>query len=405
MLLLPGSSALSAAKRSALLVQIRQQVSAVISTDAIYIHLVHSISEDAETELLQLDSPSRRTLGRLLSYGDVSFPDTRRSFDEGGPGVIYVLPRPGSVSPWSSKATDICTLCKLGSHVKRLERGIAFVVRTEASTTLSQNDLDLFSHYIHDRMTQTASFARPSQDAIFFESQPAPLRTVDISPSDTSPREKLERANKELGLALAPDEIDYLIDAFVSSSTPVARNPTDAELFMFAQVNSEHCRHKIFNASWTIDGTPQSSSLFQMIRNTEKLNPTGTISAYSDNAAVFEGATTSRFGVSPALPSSPNPNIQRLYRESKEETPVPVLIKVETHNHPTAVSPYPGAATGSGGEIRDEGAVGRGSRPKAGLAGFSVSNLLIPGYVQPWEEDFGRPAHIASALDIMLDGP
>ncbi|KAH9168261.1 phosphoribosylformylglycinamidine synthase [Lactarius sanguifluus] len=408
MLLLPGSSALSVAKRSALLVQIRQQVSAIISVDAIYIHLVHSISEDAETELLQLDSPPRRTLDRLLSYGDdVSFPDTRHSFDEGGPGVIYVLPRPGSVSPWSSKATDICTLCKLGSHLKRLERGIAFVVRTEASTgaTLSQNDLDLFSHYIHDRMTQTASFARPSQDTIFLESQPAPLRTVDISPSDTSPREKLQRANKELGLALAPDEIDYLIDAFVSSSTPVVRNPTDAELFMFAQVNSEHCRHKIFNASWTIDGTPQSSSLFQMIRNTEKLNPTGTISAYSDNAAVFEGATTSRFGVSPALPSFPNPTIQRLYRESQEETPVPVLIKVETHNHPTAVSPYPGAATGSGGEIRDEGAVGRGSRPKAGLAGFSVSNLLIPGYVQPWEEDFGRPAHIASALDIMLDGP
>ncbi|KAI9437446.1 phosphoribosylformylglycinamidine synthase [Lactarius indigo] len=382
MLLLPGSSALSASQ-------------AVISIDAIYIHFVHSISEDAEIELLQLDSPPRRTLDRLLSYGDdVSFSDTRRSFNEGSPGVIYVLPRPGSVSPWSSKATDICTLCKLGDHVKRLERGIAFVVRTEASDTgaaLSQNDLDLFSHYIHDRMTQTASFARPSQDAIFLESQPGPLRTVDISPSsDISPREKLERANKELGLALAPDEIDYLVDAF---------------LFMFAQVNSEHCRHKIFNASWTIDGTPQSASLFQMIRNTEKLNPTGTISAYSDNAAVFEGATTSRFGVSPALPSSPNPNIQRLYRESKEETPVPVLIKVETHNHPTAVSPYPGAATGSGGEIRDEGAVGRGSRPKAGLAGFSVSNLLVPGYVQPWEEDFGRPAHIASALDIMLDGP
>ena len=409
MLLLPGSSALSATKRSASLAQICQRVPAVISIDAIYIHLVHAISEDAETELLQLDSAPRRTLDRLLSYGDdISFPETRRSFDEGGPAVIYVLPRPGSVSPWSSKATDICTLCKLGSHVKRLERGIAFVVRTEASTEthLSQNDLDLFSHYIHDRMTQTASFASPSQDAIFLESQPAPLRTVDLSSSsDASPRKKLERANKELGLALASDEIDYLIDAFISGSSPIARNPTDAELFMFAQVNSEHCRHKIFNASWTIDGTPQSSSLFQMIRNTEKLNSTGTISAYSDNAAVFEGTSTSRFGVSHALSSFPNPNIERLYKDSKEDTPVSVVIKVETHNHPTAVSPFPGAATGSGGEIRDEGAVGRGSRPKAGLAGFSVSNLLIPGYVQPWEEDFGRPAHIASALDIMLDGP
>ena len=408
MLLLPGSSAFSVTKRSASLAQIRQCVTAVVSIDAIYIHLVHATSEDAETELLRPDSPSRRTLDRLLSYGeDISFPETRRSFEEGGHDVIYVLPRPGSVSPWSSKATDICTLCKLGSHVKRIERGIAFVVRTDAGT-LSQNDLDQFSHYIHDRMTQTASFARPSQDAIFFVSQPAPLRTVDISPSsesDVSPREKLERANKELGLALASDEIDYLIDAFISGSSPIARNPTDAELFMFAQVNSEHCRHKIFNASWTIDGTPQSTSLFQMIRNTEKLNPTGTVSAYSDNAAVFEGVNTSRFGVSRALPSFPNPNIERLYVESKEETPVSVLIKVETHNHPTAVSPYPGAATGSGGEIRDEGAVGRGSRPKAGLTGFSVSNLLIPGYVRPWEEDFGRPAHIASALDIMLDGP
>jgi phosphoribosylformylglycinamidine synthase len=406
MFVLSGSSALSATKRSASLAQIRQCVPAVVSIDAIYIHLVHAISEDAEAELLRLDSPPRCTLDRLLSYGDdTSFPDTRNSFDEGGPDVIYVLPRPGSVSPWSSKATDICTLCKLGSHVKRLERGIAFVIRTDAGA-LSQNDLDQFSHYIHDRMTQTASFAPPSQDAIFLESQPTPLLTVDISSSsDASPKEKLQRANKELGLALAPDEIDYLIDAFISGSSPIARNPTDAELFMFAQVNSEHCRHKIFNASWTIDGTPQSSSLFQMIRNTEKLNPTGTVSAYSDNAAVFEGATTSRFGISRALPSSPHPDIERLYVESKEETPVSVLIKVETHNHPTAVSPYPGAATGSGGEIRDEGAVGRGSRPKAGLTGFSVSNLLIPGYVQPWEEDFGRPAHIASALDIMLDGP
>jgi phosphoribosylformylglycinamidine synthase len=229
-------------------------------------------------------------------------------------------------------------------------------------------------------MTQTASFARPSQDAIFLESQPAPLRTVDISPSsDASPKEKLERANKELGLALAPDEIDYLIDAFISGSSPIARNPTDAELFMFAQVNSEHCRHKIFNASWTIDGTPQSSSLFQMIRNTEKLNPTGTISAYSDNAAVFEGATTSRFGISRALPSSPHPRHRASVRESKEETPVSVLIKVETHNHPTAVSPYPGAATGSGGEIRDEGAVGRGSRPKAGLTGLLSVQPAHPG--------------------------
>ncbi|KAF8467987.1 phosphoribosylformylglycinamidin [Russula ochroleuca] len=398
MLILPGSSALSAAKRGALLAQIRNTVPAVSSVDAIYVHLVRSVNDDAEAELLQSGSPSRRTLDRLLSYGDdIALPGTRSAFEEAS-GVIYVLPRPGSVSPWSSKATDISALCNLANHVKRLERGVAFVVRIDVGA-LSQRDLDLFSPHIHDRMTQTASFAPPTQNTIFLESQPAPLRTVDITPTDISPREKLERANKELGLALASDEINYLVDAFISGTNPIARNPTDAELFMFAQVNSEHCRHKIFNASWTIDGTPKSTSLFQMIRNTERLHPTGTISAYSDNAAVFEGTLAPRFGISPSLPST----IERLYKEGEEE--MPVLIKVETHNHPTAVSPYPGAATGSGGEIRDEGAVGRGSRPKAGLTGFSVSNLLIPGYTQPWEEDFGRPAHIASALDIMIEGP
>ena len=382
--------------------QIRNKLPTIVSVDAIHIHLVHSVNNNAEAELLRPDSPSRRTLNRLLSYGDdVALPGTRSAFEEGS-GIIYVLPRPGSVSPWSSKATDISVLCNLANHIKRLERGVAFVIRTDDGD-LSQHDLDLFSPHIHDRMTQTASFTPPTQNTIFLESQPAPLRAVDITPTDTSPREKLERANKELGLALASDEINYLVDAFISGTDPISRNPTDAELFMFAQVNSEHCRHKIFNASWTVDGTPQSTSLFQMIRNTESLHPTGTISAYSDNAAVFEGAVVPRFGISHALPSSQNPNIERLYRESEEE--MPVLIKVETHNHPTAVSPYPGAATGSGGEIRDEGAVGRGSRPKAGLTGFSVSNLLIPGYTQPWEEDFGRPSHIASALDIMTEGP
>lgn len=402
MLILPGSSALSAAKRGALLAQIRNTLPTIVSVDAIHIHLVHSINKDAETELLRPDSPSRRTLDRLLSYGDdIALPGSRSAFEEGF-GIIYVLPRPGSVSPWSTKATDISVLCNLANHIKRLERGVAFVVRIDDGV-LSQQDLDLFSPHIHDRMTQTASFAPPTQNTIFLESQPAPLRAVDITPTDTSPREKLERANKELGLALASDEINYLVDAFISGTDPIVRNPTDAELFMFAQVNSEHCRHKIFNASWTVDGTPQSTSLFQMIRNTESSHPTGTISAYSDNAAVFEGVVVPRFGISAALPSSQDPTIERLYRDGEEE--MPVLIKVETHNHPTAVSPYPGAATGSGGEIRDEGAVGRGSRPKAGLTGFSVSNLLIPGYRQPWEEDFGRPSHIASALDIMIEGP
>ncbi|KAI0266957.1 phosphoribosylformylglycinamidine synthase [Gloeopeniophorella convolvens] len=402
MLVLPGSSALSPARRDILLAQIRQSTPAVVSVDAIYIHIVHGSSDTAESELQDSSSSARRTLDRLLSYGDdISLPETRSTFHNDA-GVIYVLPRPGSVSPWSSKATDISTLCKLGNHVSRLERGLAFIVQTEGGA-LSQDDLNQFSLHLHDRMTQTVSFSRPSQGVTLAEAQAAPLRTVDLSPSDLSPREKLERANRELGLALASDEIDYLVDAFISGSDPIARNPTDAELFMFAQVNSEHCRHKIFNASWSIDGAPQSTSLFQMIRNTEKLHPTGTISAYSDNAAVFEGTTSPRFGIT--YPSSPSSSqaVERTYHESEEV--MHVLIKVETHNHPTAVSPYPGAATGSGGEIRDEGAVGRGSKPKAGLTGFSVSNLLIPRYVQPWEEDFGRPAHIASALDIMIEGP
>jgi phosphoribosylformylglycinamidine synthase len=255
-------------------------------------------------------------------------------------------------------------------------------------------------------MTQVAQLSPPDESAVFAHKPPSPLRTVDLK-SDTrdsqTAREKLVSANKNLGLALASDEIDYLVDAFVSGDSPINRNPTDAELFMFAQVNSEHCRHKIFNASWTIDGTPLEASLFQMIRNTEKINGLGTISAYSDNAAVLEGHPGTRFGVSHASAKSADPNIQRLYQSYIEN--IPILIKVETHNHPTAVSPYPGAATGSGGEIRDEGAVGRGSKPKAGLAGFTVSNLLIPGFEQPWETDFGRPAHIASSLDIMLEGP
>ncbi|KAF8624615.1 hypothetical protein AX15_005770 [Amanita polypyramis BW_CC] len=269
------------------------------------------------------------------------------------------------------------------------------------------DDLDSFSHLIHDRMTQIVQLSLPGEESLFTHRDPKPLRTVDLlQSSDPSSNaiEKLVTANKKLGLALAPDEITYLVDAYISGSRAMRRNPTDAELFMFAQVNSEHCRHKIFNASWTIDDEPVDLSLFQMIRNTEKLNPTGTISAYSDNAAVLEGSLAPRFSVLRHGPSkAANPNLEHLYSSHQEE--MPILIKVETHNHPTAVSPYPGAATGSGGEIRDEGSVGQGSRPKAGLAGFTVSNLLIPGFKQPWETDFGRPAHIASALDIMIEGP
>lgn len=403
MLTLFGSSCLSLSKRDTLLKSIRASCPDIVSVDAVHVHLVASRSPATEAELSDPESPFSKTLFRLLNYGDsIKLLDTDELIRD-GKNVVYVLPRLGSISPWSSKATDIAVICNLGNHVERLERGAVFVLKTASAKHISAAELALVAPLIHDRMTQVVQPHAPAENAIFEHKSPSLLRTVDLQADGSSgaaARERLVAANRELGLALSSDEIDYLIDAFVSGSSPINRNPTDAELFMFAQVNSEHCRHKIFNASWTIDGQHQEHSLFQMIRNTERLNGTGTISAYSDNAAVFEGHSAPRFGIS-STSSSPRPT--RIYHSAAED--MPILIKVETHNHPTAVSPYPGAATGSGGEIRDEGAVGRGSRPKAGLAGFTVSNLLIPGYEQPWETDFGRPSHIASALDIMVEGP
>lgn len=395
MLELHGSSFLSETRRDLLLKSIQRRCHKIIRIDAIYVHLV----EEQGDALRSIDSKERATLERLLDYGDyISLPGTADALRT-HQNVVYVLPRPGSVSPWSSKATDIAALCGLKNHVKRLERGVAFVLHT-SSEALTPEDLPSFSDLLHDRMTQVVQLARPHPEMLFAHKPAAPLVTVDLVSKGVDrqhAREKLLAANKELGLALSSDEVEYLVDAFVSGPSPINRNPTDAELFMFAQVNSEHCRHKIFNASWTLDGQPRDTSLFQMVRNTEKLSGTGTISAYSDNAAVFEGHRAPRFGLSYGSSDTPT------YQAHEED--MPILVKVETHNHPTAVSPYPGAATGSGGEIRDEGAVGRGSKPKAGLAGFTVSNLLIPGYEQPWETDFGRPTHIASALDIMTEGP
>lgn len=390
MLVLSGTSSISIPKRNTLLGSIQQICPEVTSVDAVWIHLIRCRSEKLEAELSQTSTTSRKTLDRLLAYGDDITLDGTQLALLRHENVVYVLPRPGSVSPWSSKATDIAALCNLGAHVERIERGTAFIFSSSEPITLS--DLATFSQLIHDRMTQVAQLTPPDEAALFAHDKPKPLRTIDLAGVVGDAKGKLIIANKELGLALAADEIDYLVDAYVSGSAAMNRNPTDAELFMFAQVNSEHCRHKIFNASWTVDGAALPSSLFQMIRNTEKISGAGTISAYSDNAAVLEGHLALRLGT-----------IKHLYQSHKEE--MPILIKVETHNHPTAVSPYPGAATGSGGEIRDEGAVGRGSKPKAGLCGFTVSNLLIPGYEQPWETDFGRPAHIASAVDIMIEGP
>ncbi|KAF9444488.1 phosphoribosylformylglycinamidin [Macrolepiota fuliginosa MF-IS2] len=406
MLILLGSSSISKPKRDALLQSIRKTSSNVTSVDAVWLHLVKCRTEKLEAELADASSSWKKVLDQLLAYGDnLQLPSTPESLSK-GKNVAYVTPRPGSISPWSSKATDIAGLCNLGAHVERLERGVAYIFTTANDQPLTSDNLSAFSGLIHDRMTQLVQLSPPQEDLIFAHHEPRPLVTVDLQSAaqETDPKSKLVTANKELGLALAVDEIDYLVDAYVSGPNAMGRNPTDAELFMFAQVNSEHCRHKIFNASWTIDDKPLDASLFQMIRNTEKLNGTGTISAYSDNAAVMEGHSAPRFSVvKKGYEKGPNPGLEHLYESRVEDTPI--LIKVETHNHPTAVSPYPGAATGSGGEIRDEGAVGRGSKPKAGLAGFTVSNLLIPGFEQPWETDFGRPGHIASALDIMIEGP
>jgi phosphoribosylformylglycinamidine synthase len=393
MLLLAGPSVFSEARQGALLRQIQTLVPQIASLDAVYLHLIRATSPQAERELSTSETEQNSILNSILEYGD-HLPSSDTTSQQ---NKAYVIPRPGSISPWSSKATDIARMCHLESHISRLERGILYNITSSASTPIKQEEWDAIAHLLHDRMTQSIQHTTPVEEEIFAARDPRPLRTIPLSNlSEEAARDVLRTSNAELGLALADDEIAYLINAYVSGEDAMKRDPTDAELFMFAQVNSEHCRHKIFNASWTIDGEAQEKSLFSMIRNTEaQIQSQHTISAYSDNAAVFEGYTCQRF--------APRDTQNHVYGFVEEE--MPVLIKVETHNHPTAVSPFPGAATGSGGEIRDEGAVGRGSKPKAGLSGFTVSNLLIPGFVQPWETDFGKPNHIASALDIMLDGP
>ncbi|MGQ3057501.1 MAG: phosphoribosylformylglycinamidine synthase [Nevskia sp.] len=293
--------------------------------------------------------------------------------------TLYVVPRLGTLSPWSSKATDIAKVCGL-KGVKRVERGRLYLLDGVASLPpAALADL-------HDPMTESVLTAAADLQHVFATGTRRALRTVDVLGGG---REALVNANRDWGLALSSDEIDYLVGHYSGA----AKNPTDAELMMFAQVNSEHCRHKIFNAEFTVDGAVQPDSLFGMIKLTYKASPEGVLSAYKDNASVIEGHEAMRFF----------PEADRQWREHRE--PVHILMKVETHNHPTGISPAPGAATGSGGEIRDEAATGRGGRPKAGLSGFTVSNLRIPGFVQPWEQDLGKPARIASALQIMLDGP
>ena len=329
-----------------------------------------------------LSADRQEVLASLLAYGPQSNQvDVQALVDA---TLLLVVPRPGTISPWSSKATDIAHNCGL-AEVERLERSVAWYVQLPDG--LEAPARAAFDALVHDRMTQTILPSLEQAEALFAHAAPRALTTVDILKGG---RQALQDADRDLGLALATDEIDYLLESF----SGLGRNPSDVELMMFAQANSEHCRHKIFNADWTIDGQPQPHSLFEMIRNTNERGGDNVLSAYSDNAAVVAGPVAGRF-----YPDSQS----REYGFSQEN--IHLLMKVETHNHPTAIAPFAGAGTGAGGEIRDEGAVGRGSKPKAGLTGFSVSNLNIPGYGQPWEREYGKPDRIVSALDIMLEGP
>ncbi len=328
-----------------------------------------------------LQSHAETVLASLLEYGPRSSSVFEPPADR---TLLLVVPRPGTISPWSSKATDIAHSCGLDGVV-RLERGVAwyFILPVD----LGESQRQAIERLLYDRMTESILPDLAAAEVLFEHASPTQMTGVDILHGG---REALVAADSRLGLALASDEVDYLVESFLALN----RNPNDVELMMFAQANSEHCRHKIFNADWTIDGQAQERSLFSMIRNTHEQGGHNVLSAYSDNAAVVAGQEAGRFYPDPELGE---------YHFSREN--VHLLMKVETHNHPTAIAPYSGAGTGAGGEIRDEGAVGRGSKPKAGLAGFSVSNLNIPGYRQPWEQDYGKPERIVSALDIMLEGP
>ncbi len=341
----------------------------------VYSELMHFADLTAD-----LSTSEFGVLERLLRYG----PSLAGHEPEGW--LLLVVPRPGTISPWSSKATDIAHNCGL-DKVKRLERGQAYYLSVGQGLDPGSSSVARIAAALHDRMTQVVLPEMGDAARLFERAEPAPARQVDVLGGG---RSALVSANGELGLALSGDEIDYLVESF----TVLGRNPTDVELMMFAQANSEHCRHKIFNADWIIDGERQPESLFRMIRNTTERAPDGVLSAYKDNAAVMRGWEGLRFMPSPR---------DGVYGEHDEE--IHILMKVETHNHPTAIAPDPGAATGSGGEIRDEGATGKGAKPKAGLCGFSVSNLRIPGAERPWEQDHGKPDRIVSALDIMLEGP
>ncbi|WP_168405209.1 phosphoribosylformylglycinamidine synthase [Acinetobacter indicus] len=367
MFIVAGAPAHSSFKKTQLLSRL-SSISSVQSFDSQWIYLFdQALNEQQQQSALE-----------LLNDG-ASFELRQPASDE---VQILVTPRVGTISPWSSKATDIFANCNIPVH--RMERGLLFTLK--GVKALSKEALQI----LHDRMTESVFTDITDAAALFVETAPKPLNSIDILGQG---KEALVKANNEFGFALSEDEIDYLTEAF----TKLGRNPNDIELMMFAQANSEHCRHKIFGSEWTIDGEVQPLSLFQMIKNTYKESPTDVLSAYKDNASVIVGFDTQRF-----YPTQEE-NGQYVYKYKSQAAHI--LMKVETHNHPTAIAPFAGAATGSGGEIRDEGATGRGGKPKAGLTGFTTSNLNIPGFEQPWEDNYGKPSRMASPLQIMIEGP
>jgi len=368
MLQFRGGPALSAFRVRILLEKLQKRLPGIDRLETQFLYFV-----DAEGTPGAAD---RALLERLLNDGIV-YPESKDG------ALVLVVPRLGTLSPWASKATDIAGNCGL-DKVRRIERGTAYYLY---GRSLDAKALQDAAALLHDRMTQSVLYKAEDAAKLFAHTAPAKLNTVDVMGGG---REALALANRDYGFALSDDEIDYLADSFKR----LGRNPSDAELMMFAQANSEHCRHKIFRGDWIIDGEKQGKSLFDMIRDTHAHNPAGVLSAYKDNASVIEGSRGARFFPRPA---------DGEYAYHQED--IHILMKVETHNHPTAIAPFAGAATGAGGEIRDEGATGIGAKPKAGLTGFSVSNLRIPGFTQPWEKEHGKPGRIVSALDIMLEGP
>ena len=381
---LSGGDALSAFRAQRLLPVLKAAAPGVTAVSASYVHFVASTRELTADEIQRLEA--------LLDYGDPAKADAEGT-------EFLTVPRLGTISPWASKATDIVHNCGIDA-VERIERGVSYRV----AGTMTDAEKAAVAKCLFDRMTETV-LADGTDPAVLFTDVPGkPMAVVDVKAGG---RAALEKANGEMGLALSEDEIAYLVEAF----TKQGRNPTDVELMMFAQANSEHCRHKIFNAEFTIDGVKQEKTLFGMIRETHKKSPRGTIIAYSDNAAVFEGPTVPRLYTRPTAEDPAG----SIFTERLE--PVHTVFKVETHNHPTAICPFPGASTGSGGEIRDEGATGRGAKPKAGLCGFTVSALHLPDAPQTWENDsntvtgektdavYGAPSRIATPLTIMTEGP